>query len=143
MRRLIRVEERLKRGLVAVELERFEGREVHIEVYADASLGNMRGEKTQIGYMVRLRDGRGNTGPILWKSKVVKRITRSTLDVETLAMEEGLESGMWIGKIWGELYGEEITVVGYTDSMNLNEPVQSLKSVENKKREKENPKDLQ
>ena len=62
-----------------------------------------------------------------------KRITRSTLDAETLAMVEGLESGMWIGKIWGEFYGEEIPVVGYTDSMNLNEAVQSLKSVENKR----------
>ena len=70
MRRLIRVEERLKRGSVAVELERLEGREVYIEVYADASLGNMRGGKTQIGYVVRLRDGRGNRCLILWKSKV-------------------------------------------------------------------------
>ena len=102
MRRLIRVEERLKRGSVAVELERLEGRDVFIEVYADASLGNMRGEKTQIAYVVRLRDRRGNTCTILWKSKVAKRITRSTLDAETLAMEEGMECGMWIGKICTE-----------------------------------------
>ena len=72
MKRLIRVEERLKRGSVAVELERLEGRGVYIEVYTNASLGNMRGEKMQIGYMVRLRDRRGNTCPILWKSKVEK-----------------------------------------------------------------------
>ena len=40
---------------------------------------------------------------------------------------------MWIGKIWGDLYGEEIPVVGYTDSKNLNEAMESLKCVENKR----------
>ena len=53
----------------------------------------MRGEKTQIGYVVSIRDG--DTCPIMGKSKVGKRITRSTLDAETLAMEEGLENGIW------------------------------------------------
>ena len=32
-----------------------------------------------------------------------------------------------------DMYGEEIPVVGYTDNMNLNEAVQSLQSVENKR----------
>ena len=71
-------------------------------MFSDASLGNMRGEKTQIGYIVNLKDDEGNICPIIWKSKGAKRKTRTTLDAETLAMEEGLENGIWIGRIWEE-----------------------------------------
>ena len=31
-----------------------------IEVFNDVSLGNMRGEKTQIGYIVSIKDDDGN-----------------------------------------------------------------------------------
>ena len=81
----------------------------------------MRGEKTQIGYIVSIKDDEGNICPVMWKSKVAKRITRSTLDAETLAMEEGLENGIWIGRIWEEIYGKKVTVIGCTDSKNLEE----------------------
>ena len=63
-------------------------------------LGNMKGEKTQIGYIVSIKDDEGNICLIIWKFKVVKRINRSTLDTGTLGMEEGLENGVWIGRIW-------------------------------------------
>ena len=43
----------------------------------------------------------------MWKSKVAKIITRSTLDAETLAMEEGLENMIWIRRIWEEIYGKK------------------------------------
>ena len=87
----------------------------------------MKGEKTQIGYIISLKDDEGNICPIMYKSKVAKRITRSTLDVETLAMEEGLENGIWIGRIWEEIYGKKLKVIGYTDNRNLEEAVKSLK----------------
>ena len=70
------------------------------------SLGNMIGEKTQIGYTEGIKDDGGNICPIVWKSKVAKRINRSVLDAETLAMEEGLENGIWLGRIWEEIYGK-------------------------------------
>ena len=93
----------------------------------------MRGEKTKIGYIVSIKDDEGNSYPVMWKPKVAKRITRSTLDAETLAMEEGLENGIWIERIWGEIYGKKLEVIGYTDSKNLEEAVKSLKGVENKR----------
>ena len=101
--------------------------ETIIKVFSDASLGHMKGEKTQIGYIISLKDDEGNICPIMYKSKVAKRITRSTLDVETLAMEEGLENGIWIGRIWEEIYGKKLKVIGYTDNRNLEEAVKSLK----------------
>ena len=77
---------------------------------------------------MNIRDGDGNTCPMMWKSKVAKRITRSTL-----VMEEGLENGIWIREIWEEICGERVKVVGYSDSKNLEEAVKSLKGVENKR----------
>ena len=56
--------------------------------------------------IVSIKDDEGNSCPVMWKSKVAKRITRSTLDAETLAMEEGLENGIWIGRIWEGIYGK-------------------------------------
>ena len=53
-----------------------------------------------------IKNDERNKSPVMWKSKVAKRITRSTLDAETLAMEEGLENGIWIGRIWEEIYGK-------------------------------------
>ena len=102
MRRLIRVEERLKRGSVAVELERLEGRDVFIEVYADASLGNMRGEKTQIAYVVRLRDRRGNTCTILWNDEIkatVRKKDAAWKEVLAASDEEAKERCMEVSDI--------------------------------------------
>ena len=87
-----------------------------IEVFSDASLGNMRGEKNQIGYIVSMKDDEGNISPVIWKSKVAKRIIRSTLNAENLTMEEGLENGIWIERIWEKMYEKKVTVIGYTDS---------------------------
>ena len=66
----------------------------------------MRGEKTQIGYIVNLKNDEGNICLIMGKSKVAKRITKSTVDAETLATKEGTENGIWIGRIWEEIYGK-------------------------------------
>ena len=50
-----------------------------------------------------IKDDEGNLFPVMWKSKVAKRITRSTLDAEAKAIEQGLENGIWIGRIWEEI----------------------------------------
>ena len=80
-----------------------------------------------------IKDDEGNSCPGMWKSKVAKIISRLTLDAETLAMEEGVENGIWIGGIWEEIYGKKLKVIGYSDSKNLKEAVKSLKGVENKR----------
>ena len=55
---------------------------VTIKVFADASFGNVEGVKTQIRFYVRLADGLGNRSPIIWKSKVARRVIGSTLAAE-------------------------------------------------------------
>ena len=122
----------MKKQRVKMGMQKLGKKEAFIEVYSDGSLGNMRGEKNQIGCVVSIRDGDGNTCPIMWNSKVAKRITRPTLDAETLAMGKELENGICIREILEDIYGERVEVVGYTDNKNQEEAVKSLKGVKNK-----------
>ena len=83
MRRLISIERKTAKQKVQIRIQGLNKGDMVILVFSDASLGNMRGEKTQIGYIISLKDDEGNICPIMWKSKVAKRITRSTMDAET------------------------------------------------------------
>ena len=73
MRRLISIERKTTKQKVQIGIQRLNKRDTVIEVFSDASLGNIRGEKTQIGYYIQ--DDEGNSCPVMWKSKVTKRIT--------------------------------------------------------------------
>src|SRR5215469_14193400 len=81
--------------------------EVEIEIYADASFGNVEGGKTQIGYYIGLKDKEGNTCSIVWKSTVAKRVVSSTLAAETFRVAEAVERGEYIKHIWKKLNNKE------------------------------------
>ena len=80
-----------------------------------------------------MKDEKGNICPLLWKSKIAKRVTRSTLDAETVALGEGLDNGIWLRRLWEEIEGTKLVVKGFTDSRNLVEAAKSVKNVGNKR----------
>ena len=49
MRRLV---EKAKKSVVEVNMGRLERKDVQMEIYFDASFGNVEGEKSQIGYII-------------------------------------------------------------------------------------------
>ena len=59
---------------------RLERESVLMEVYSDASFGNVEEGKSQIGYIIGLRNSRGECSSLAWKLKVGKRVARSTID---------------------------------------------------------------
>jgi len=123
MRKLIGGINRMKEIWVCVNLGKMRG-QVEIEVYADASYGNEGSVYPQVGYIVSLRDRWGNRCPITWKSRIVKRVVRSTIEAEAVGLIEGLENGMFLKQCWKELGGDkdragEIKIVGKTDSKTL------------------------
>ena len=67
-------------------LKGMKNQEVNIDVFADISFGNVEDGKTQIGFYVRLRDGKG-----IWKSKLARRVIGSTLAAEVAGMIEAVE----------------------------------------------------
>ena len=48
----------MKNWMVEVNMGRLEKDSIHMEVYSDASFGNVEGGKSQIGYIIGLRNKR-------------------------------------------------------------------------------------
>ena len=76
------------------------GPDVSILSWADASLANVEGVRSQCGHITSLTssprlysEGRFDTGcVILWQSATVKRVVRSTLAAEAYGISEGIET---------------------------------------------------
>lgn len=72
-------------------------------IYSDASLGNLRDGGSQGGYFIFLAGENGLISPLAWQSKKVRRIVRSTLAAETLAMADAVDTGIFLGLLYSEL----------------------------------------
>ena len=77
-------------------------KDIHIQVYTDASYANLQDGGSQGGHVVFLSDGT-NSCPIAWQSKRVQRVVRSTLAAETLALVEGCERAYMAGRLLNEI----------------------------------------
>ncbi|XP_006815928.1 uncharacterized protein LOC102806126, partial [Saccoglossus kowalevskii] len=80
----------------------------------------------------------GKFSPICWNSKKIRRVVRSTLAGETLAMTDGIDSAMFISTLYLELTGSDsrytkLPLVCVTDCKSLYEAVKSTKLVSEKR----------
>src|SRR6201990_198253 len=134
--KLVKVAERAKRGEIQMKIPKLKGGRMRLEVYSDASFGNVSEGRTQIGYCIRMKDMTGNCCPLLWKSKVAKRVVSSTLSAETLSMVEAKEWGEYIKYLWEELTNintsDNIEIIAMTDCKSLRDSVKSTKGVKNR-----------
>ena len=75
-----------------------------IYCYGDASLGNLESGKSAEGFVVFVVDkNSGKSCPIMWKTKTIKRVVRSTLAAETTAAVDGLDNAFFISKLLFEM----------------------------------------
>ena len=56
--------------------------------YSDASLGNLRGNASQGGYLIFVFGCNGNKSLLTWQSKKIRRVVKSTIAAEALALQE-------------------------------------------------------
>ena len=78
-------------------------------MFSNASLGNMPNGGCQGGYLILLVGESGKFSPIWWNSKKIRRVVRSTLAAETLALAEGIDNGIFLCTLLAELmYGNLI-----------------------------------
>src|ERR1700755_1664326 len=125
MRKVINILKRAKNMRVGILLGKLKDR-VEIEVFTDASYGNSIDESPQIGYIVALKDNEGNRSPIVWKSKCVRRVARSTIEAEAIGLIEGIEAGIFLSECWLEMMGgDRLKVKVYTDSKTLKTAIYS------------------
>lgn len=72
-------------------------------VFSDASLGNLPDGGSQGGYLVFLVGDNGKFSLVSWQSKKVRRVVRSTLAAEALAMSEAVDEAIFLAFLYTEI----------------------------------------
>ena len=114
------------------------GKATKIIAYTDAAFANLADGGSQGGYLIFLANANGDCCLLSWESKRIRRIVRSALAAECLAMPECLDAAIYISLLYKELmYGNvnsktpEIEIV--TDSKSLCDAIKSVKNVTEKR----------
>jgi len=107
-------------------------------VFSDASMGNLPDGGTQGGHLIVLMGEKGRFSPICWKSKRIRRVVRSTLAGETLAMADGIDNAIFLSSLYSELTTgmvkqRTLPVMCVTDNFSLVDAIKSTKSVTEKR----------
>ena len=76
--------------------------------------------------------GKGKVAPILWQSKKLKRVTKSPLASETLALGEAADAGILIANLLSEIHGLKNLppVQCITDSKSLRDTLHTSNTIE-------------
>lgn len=110
---------------------------VNIVVYSDASYGNLPDGSSQGGFIIFLSDKHNTAVPISWSSTKIKRIVRSTLAAESMALQEGADSAVLLSSLISELiYGDsskKLEIRCCTDSHGLYRSLISTKTVQDRR----------
>ena len=105
--------------------------------FSDASFGNLSDGGTQGGHFIVLMGENGRFSPLSWQSRRVKRVVRSTLAGETLAMSEGIDNAIFLSTLFSELTAGDVIhpapITCVTDNHSLADALKSTKSVTEKR----------
>ena len=102
--------------------------------FSDASLGNLKDGATQGGNFIVLMGNDGHFSPLSWQSKRIRRVVRSTLAGETLALTESMDTAIFLATLYSELSTgiadpKSIPITCVVDNKSLCEAVKSNKHV--------------
>ena len=105
-----------------------------IQVFSDASYGNLsEGVHSSEGSIVFIT-GNGRCAPISWMSRRVKRVVKSTLAAEGLALGDGLSEAIYLSSILQEMIlVPKLPIIGITDHAGLHKNLNSTKLVDDKR----------
>ena len=104
---------------------------IEIIVYSDATHASLPDGASQGAYVVFCK-GKGKVAPILWQSKKLKRVTKSPLASETLALGEAADAGILIANLLSEIHGLKNLppVQCITDSKSLRDTLHTSNTIE-------------
>lgn len=107
-------------------------------VFSDSSLGNLPDGGTQGGHFIMLIGKDGYFSPLMWQSKRIRRVVRSTLAGETLAMADAIDNAIFLATLFNELTcglakPEKLPIICVTDNHSLYDAVKSTKYVADKR----------
>ena len=106
----------------------------YLLAYSDASYANLPDGGSQGGYIVFLADKLGQLSPITWTSKKLRRVCRSTITAETMAVLDTIDTCAWLASMFREVLDVEVlrTIVR-TDNKSAYEAINSTTAVEEKR----------
>lgn len=106
-------------------------------MFSDASFANLSDGGTQVGHFIVLMGENGKFSPLSWQPRRVKRVVRSTLAGETLAMSEGIDNAIFLTTLFSELTASDVEhaapITCVTDNHSLADALKSTKSVTEKR----------
>ena len=109
-----------------------------MKVYSDSSLGNLQSSNTQGGYFICMQSGDNSVTPLSWSSKKLRRVVRSSLAGETLAMADAMDNAIFSASLYTELmtgsvHPERLHISLVTDCHSLHDNLTSNKAVSEKR----------
>jgi hypothetical protein len=117
MKKLVaRCRDTVRLGLKYVTLDRHS---LRLALFTDASFANNRGYASQLGFVLVLVDKYDMANIVTWGSQKSKRITRSVMAAELLALVYGFDIGYVIKKLLSEVLGHDLPLDAYTDSRTV------------------------
>ena len=108
---------------------------LYLLTFTDASFNNLPNGGSQGGHIVLLCDDNGNCAAISWHSARIKRVVRSTLAAETVALMDGCDSSFLISKMIEETLMTKYKIESHvvTDNMSLYNTVHTTHLVDDKR----------
>ena len=107
--------------------------------FNDSSFGNLCDGGSQGSYVIFLEGQNGNCSPLMWQSKKLRRVVRSTMAAETLSLVEAAEACFWLSGILKEILLDsqdrppQYSIECRTDSHQLYDAVYSIRPVSDKR----------
>ena len=107
--------------------------DLEIWCFSDASQGTIDDQDGSIGaYVIFIANtATGKAAPIAWRAAKLKRVAISSLEAETLAMQEALVAAIGIQTLTEETFGYKIPIIGVIDNYSAYESVRTNKQVAN------------
>ena len=105
-------------------------------IYADAGFANVEDCGSQGAHIIFLVDEENNSVPLSWSSTRIKRVARSTLTAETLALNDAVDKAQMINKILSQVIlreGHKFPMICYTDSYSLAQSTQTSHTLAEKR----------
>ncbi|KAG0710632.1 Retrovirus-related Pol polyprotein from transposon RE1 [Chionoecetes opilio] len=133
--RLNKVIARVKTDFVKLCVPKMEELEdCYLECFSDASFANLAGNGSQGGFAIFLRDDGGKRCPVYWQSRKIKRVVKSTLSAEALALLECAETAVYLAKLLHEISNCGILKIRcFTDNKSLVDALHSCRCVEDRR----------
>ena len=106
--------------------------------YTDASFASLTNSGSQEGTLVFLVGDTGRCNLISWNSKRIKRVAKSALAAETLALSSGMDTSTYIASLFSELWhgsldGAKLPIELVVDNLSLFDALKSTKQVQDKR----------